>query len=249
MDYKLEICVDGVESAIIAQSAGADRVELCDNLTEGGTTPGYGAIASARHNLDIDLHVLIRPRGGDFLYSDIELDIMRRDIDICGELGVNGIVAGVLRTEGIVDMERTSRLIEYACPMTVTFHRAFDMCTDPLRSLEDIIAIGAKRLLTSGQANRAQDGTKLIKQLADRAGRRIIVMPGGGIDDSNILSILTETSAKEVHMTGRKSIFSEMVFRREGIRMGSTPGLSEFTRKMADYEKIRKILKIIKQNH
>jgi len=245
MYCRLEICVDSVESALIAQSAGADRVELCDNLIEGGTTPGYGSISSARRNLDIDLHVLIRPRGGDFIYSDLELDIMRRDIDICGELGVNGIVAGILRAEGTVDIDRTSRLIELAYPMTVTFHRAFDMCADPLQSLEDVISTGAKRLLTSGQSKRAKDGIKLIRQLVAEAGDRIIVMPGGGIDDTNILSIISETSAKEVHMTGRKSINSEMKFRRDGIRMGNSPELTEFTRKIADYEKIRGILNIL----
>lgn len=248
MDCKLEICVDSVESAIIAQSAGAGRVELCDNLIEGGTTPGYGSISSARHNLDIDLHVLIRPRGGDFLYSDLELDIMRRDIEVCGECGVNGIVTGVLRSSGTVDIERTSRLIELAYPMTVTFHRAFDMCADPLQSLEDVIASGAKRLLTSGQANRAKDGIKLINQLVFQAGNRIIIMPGGGIDDTNIMSIVFKTNVKEIHLTGRKSINSEMRFRRDGIRMGSTPELTEFTRKVADMEKIREILNILKQN-
>jgi copper homeostasis protein len=170
---------------------------------------------------------------------------MRRDIDICGELGVNGIVAGILRAEGTVDIDRTSRLIELAYPMTVTFHRAFDMCADPLQSLEDVISTGAKRLLTSGQSNRAKDGIKLIRQLVAEAGDRIIVMPGGGIDDTNILSIITETSAKEVHMTGRKSINSEMKFRRDGIRMGNSPELTEFTRKIADYEKIRGILNIL----
>jgi copper homeostasis protein len=248
MDCKLEICVDSVESAIIAQSAGADRVELCDNLTEGGTTPGYGSISSARHNLDIDLHVLIRPRGGDFLYSGLELDIMRMDIDICGECGVNGIVTGVLRSDGTVDIERTARLVELAWPMAVTFHRAFDMCADPLQSLEDVIATGAKRLLTSGQATRAKDGIKLINRLVSQAGERIIIMPGGGIDDTNILSIVFETNVKEVHLTGRKSVSSEMQFRRDNIKMGSNPELTEYTRKIADIDKIREILNILMQN-
>lgn len=248
MECKLEVCVDSVESAIIAQSAGADRVELCDNLIEGGTTPGYGSISSARHNLDIDLHVLIRPRGGDFLYSGLELDIMRRDIEVCGECGVNGIVTGVLLSGGTVDIERTSRLIELAYPMPVTFHRAFDLCADPLQSLEDIITTGAKRLLTSGHANRAKDGIKLISQLVSQAGDRLIIMPGGGIDDTNIMSIVFKTNVREVHLTGRKSINSEMRFRRDGIRMGSTPELTEFTRKVADMEKIREIINILKQN-
>ena len=173
---------------------------------------------------------------------------MRRDIEVCGECGVNGIVTGVLRSGGTVDIERTSRLIELAYPMSVTFHRAFDMCADPLQSLEDIIASGAKRLLTSGHANKAKDGITLISQLVSQAGDRIIIMPGGGIDDTNIISIVFKTNVKEIHLTGRKSINSEMQFRREGIRMGSTPELTEFTRKVADLEKISKIIYILKQN-
>ena len=145
MKYKLEICVDNVESAIAAQNAGADRIELCNNLPEGGTTPGSGTICSARNNLTIGLHVIIRPRGGDFLYSDPDYDIMRREIDICGECGVNGIVLGILESGGAIDVERTAKLIELARPMSATFHRAFDMCNDPFKSLEDVIACGADR--------------------------------------------------------------------------------------------------------
>ncbi|MCX6334426.1 MAG: copper homeostasis protein CutC, partial [Bacteroidia bacterium] len=137
MNFKLEICVDSVESAINAQIGGADRVELCDNLLEGGTTPSFGSIASARENLSIGLHVIIRPRGGDFLYSDLEYDLMRRDIDLCGEAGVDGIVIGILRSDGSIDIERTQRLIGLAFPMSATFHRAFDVCSDPLSGLED----------------------------------------------------------------------------------------------------------------
>jgi len=151
MEFKLEICVDSAISALNAQSAGADRIELCDNLGEGGTTPGYGMIISARNNLSIGIHVLIRPRGGDFLYSDTEYDIMRRDIELCGENGIDGIVTGILLPDGTIDVERTARLIEFAYPMTATFHRAFDMCADPVRGIEDVIATGASRLLTSGQ--------------------------------------------------------------------------------------------------
>ena len=131
MKFYLEICVDNVESAIDAQNAGADRVELCNNLFEGGTTPGFGTISSARNNLSIGLHVIIRPRGGDFLYSDLEFDIMRREIDMCGECGVDGVVLGILNPDGAIDIERTAKLIEFARPMSVTFHRAFDMWAIP----------------------------------------------------------------------------------------------------------------------
>lgn len=247
MSPKLEICVDSIESAINAQIAGADRVELCDNLVEGGTTPGYGLIISARSNLDIGLNVIIRPRGGDFLYSDLEFDIMRRDIEMCGESGVDGVVLGLLNAGGSIDFERTAKLVEFAYPMSVTFHRAFDMCEDPVKGIEDVIASGAARLLTSGLRNNAQDGIELIRQLIIQAGERLIVMPGGGIDETNAARIVTATKAKEIHLTGRKVIDSEMIFRRHGINMGSVQQIEEFSRKVADIEKIRNIINILKQ--
>jgi copper homeostasis protein len=246
MDYKLEICVDSVESAINAQIAGADRVEFCDNLLEGGTTPSYGAIVSARSNLDIGLHVIIRPRGGDFLYSDLEYDIMRRDIEICGEKGVDGIAIGILRTGGNIDIERTAKLIEFAYPMSATFHRAFDMCSDPVQALEDVIDTGCARLLTSGLKNKAQDGIEIIRQLAIQAGERIIIMPGGGIDETNVALIITATKVKEIHLTGRKTIDSEMIFRRQGIYMGEVSSVPEFARKVADPERVESIVNILK---
>jgi copper homeostasis protein len=238
MSYKLEICVDSIESAITAEIAGADRVELCSSLSEGGTTPGYGLITSVRNNLTIGLHVLIRPRGSDFLYSDLEYDIMRRDIEMCGESGVNGVVLGILNAKGRIDVDRTAKLIQLAHPMTVTFHRAFDMCHDPVKSLDDIIASGASRLLTSGQRNSAIDGAELIGRLVEKSGSRLIVMAGGGITDSNIEQIVRQTKAREYHLTGRKIIQSEMTFRKEGVSMSGDPAVSEFTRKVADREVI-----------
>lgn len=246
MKFTLEICVDNIESAIEAQNAGADRVELCNNLYEGGTTPGYGTIISTRNNLSIGVNVIIRPRGGDFLYTDPEYDIMRRDIDICGESGVDGIVLGILRSGGAIDLERTAKLIEYANPMSVTFHRAFDMCSDPVQGLEDVIASGATRLLTSGQKNKAQEGAELISQLISQAEDRIIIMPGGGINESNIALIARLTGAAEFHLTGRKVIESDMIFRRQDISMGGAADIPEFSRKVADSEKIKSIINILK---
>ena len=246
MDYRLEICVDSVESAIEAQSAGADRVEFCDNLIEGGTTPSYGSVVSARNNLNIGLHVIIRPRGGDFLYSDLEYDIMRRDIEICGESGVDGIVTGILLPGGNIDVDRTAKLFEFAYPMSTTFHRAFDMCNDPVQGLEDVISAGAARLLTSGMKNKAQDGIELIRQLVIQSGDRLLIMPGGGIDETNAALILTATKAREIHLTGRRIIESEMIFRRQGINMGGVPGVAEFSRKVAAPERIKKIAEILK---
>jgi copper homeostasis protein len=244
--FKVEICVDSPESAIIAQSAGADRVELCDNLIEGGTTPGYGTIVTTRKNIDIGLNVIIRPRGGDFLYSDLDYDIMRRDIDFCGECGADGIVIGILRPDGTIDVERSAMLIEMAHPMTVTFHRAFDMIRDPFSGLEDVISCGADRILTSGHKNQVFEGTDLINQLIHRAHNRIIIMPGGGINILNIESIARNTAAQEFHFTGRKTIDSGMIFRKEGIFMGGHPDIPEFSRKVADPEIIIGVIEILK---
>jgi copper homeostasis protein len=238
MKFSLEICVDNVESAIEAQNAGADRVELCNGLPEGGTTPGLGTISSARYNLTIGLHIIIRPRGGDFLYTDLEYDIMRREIDTCGECGVDGIVLGILKSDGTIDVERTAKLIEFARPMSATFHRAFDMCNDPSRGLEDVIATGADMLLTSGQKNRADESIDLLNQLIRQAGKRITIMPGSGINKSNIEHIARSTGAKEFHLTGRKVIESKMIFRRQNISMGGTSGISEFSRKVVDTDMI-----------
>jgi copper homeostasis protein len=245
MKFKLEICTDSVQSAMDAQEAGASRVELCDNLIEGGTTPGYGTIITARRSIDIGLNVLIRPRAGDFLYTDIEFDIMRRDLEVCGECGADGIVIGILRSDGTIDLERTSELVELARPMSVTFHRAFDMCTDPVRGLEDLIAAGADRLLSSGQKKTAAEGSVLLRELVMQAGKRIIIMPGSGISETNIKNIVRLTGAKEFHCSARKVIESGMTFRKEGVTMGNVPGYDEYKRKVADIDKIKNIIRII----
>jgi copper homeostasis protein len=246
MECKLEICVDSIESAINAQSAGADRVEFCSNLIEGGTTSSYGTLVSVRSNLSIGLHAIIRPRGGDFLYSDQEYDIMRRDIELCGELGADGIVTGILHPDGHIDVERTAKLFEFAYPMSTTFHRAFDMCNDPFQGLEDVIDTGADRLLTSGMKQRAETGIELIRQLIHQAGDRMIIMPGGGIDESNIGLILTSAKIREVHLSGRKEAESHMVFRRHEIIMSNATFKKEYFREITDPVKIKNIINIIK---
>lgn len=245
MKFKLEVCVDSLESAINAQIAGADRVELCDNLMEGGTTPGFGTIVSVRNNLTIELYVIIRPRGSDFLYSDSEYDIMRRDIEACHEAGADGVVLGILHKDGNIDVERTSGLIGYARPMKVTFHRAFDMCRDPYKGLEHIISAGAERILTSGQKSNASEGSELIRSLVKKADNRIVIMPGGSINELNIESIARTTGANEFHLTARKVIESEMTYRKTSIAMGGLPGNGEFSRKVADPEKITNIINIL----
>jgi copper homeostasis protein len=246
MNFKLEICADTVGSALTAQAAGADRIELCNNLPEGGTTPGYGTISAARSRLDIGLHVIIRPRGGDFLYTALDFEVMKKDIEICRQIGADGIVTGILKKDGTVDVERSAILVELARPMTVTFHRAFDMCADPFKGLEDVIATGAARLLTSGQRDKAEQGAELIGKLCDQAAGRIIIMPGSGINESNIEMMARVTGAKEFHLTGRKEVDSEMNFRKECISMGGSERISEFSRMVADGEKIKRIINILK---
>ena len=241
----LEICVDSIESAINSQLAGADRIELCDNLLEGGTTPSFGMIQSVRSNLDIAVNVIIRPRGGDFLYSDPEFDIMRRDIDLCGESGINGVVIGLLTKDGRIDIERTAKLVEYAKPMSVTFHRAYDMCSNPHQGLEDVIITGADRLLTSGQRNKVTEGLLLVSELVRKASGRIIIMPGSGLDESNIKEVAIKTGAHEFHLTGRKIIDSQMEFRMKGVSMGGHSDVEEFSRKIADVDKIFRIKDIL----
>lgn len=246
MSLVVEICTDSVESATVAEAAGAGRIELCSALAEGGVTPSAGLIEAVRRNTGIRIHVLIRPRSGDFLYNDSEFSVMRRDIDVAGECGADGIVTGILRSDGTVDVERTALLAEYAAPMSLTFHRAFDLCRDPKKGLEDIITTGAKRILTSGQARSAIEGAPLIKSLISGAAGRIIIMPGGGIDEYNIGLLASSTGAMEYHLSGRKQAESMMTFRRKGIYMGDPRLQSEYTLKSADADRISSVIMILK---
>jgi len=220
MDYKLEICANSIESCLEAQKGGAARVELCAAIPEGGTTPSYGEIAIAREILDIKLHVIIRPRGGDFLYSPMEHRVMLKDIEMAHKLHVDGIVIGCLTADGEVDMRQNRELIKAADGMSVTFHRAFDMCRDPFESLEKIIELGCGRILTSGQQPKSEMGISLIKELVQKAGNRIIIMPGSGINAGNIAGIAAATGAKEFHLSARRAVESEMLYRNPDIRMG-----------------------------
>ena len=204
---KLEIIGFNIESCIAAQNAGADRIELCDGPGEGGTTPSYGFIKTARKVLDIDLYVMIRPRGGDFLYSDEEFEIMKTDVAVCKEIGCDGIVFGILTTEGKVDKKRCKEIIELAYPLEATFHRAFDRVADPFEALEDVIELGFERILTSGLKPKAEEGRQTIFELISKADDRIIIMPGSGITSENIISIAESTGARELHSSA--SFFEE----------------------------------------
>ncbi len=239
-----EICVDSVEGAIAAQAGGAQRVELCDNLLEGGTTPSAGTIAVARQHLTIGLNVIIRPRGGDFCYSDVEFAVMQHDVAQAKQLGANGVVIGLLNPDGTVDKARTAKLIEIARPLNVTFHRAFDMTNDPHQALEDLISLGLNRVLTSGQEDSVLEGLDLITALVQQAGDRIIVMPGGGIHERNLKKIVTQSGVREVHMTARREIQSRMIYRNPHPYMGGALRPPEFSRLETDAARVRGLIDI-----
>jgi len=212
MDFVLEVIAFTHESVRIAQRSGAHRIELCDNPGEGGTTPGYGLIKKVREDVSIQVYPIVRPRGGDFLYSPAEYEIMKRDIEMARQLLCDGVVIGMLTTEGEVDKERMKWLVELAYPMGVTFHRAFDRVKDPYQSLEDIIELGCERILTSGRKPTALEGAFLLKQLAEQANDRIIIMPGSGLRSDNILEIAKQTGATEFHSSARAEKPSAMQY-------------------------------------
>jgi copper homeostasis protein len=197
--FILEICVESVESAIAAEGGGAQRIELCADLAGGGTTPSAGLMQSIREHVHLPVHVMIRPRPGDFCYSNHELAIMRNDIQVAKQFHMDGVVLGILREDARVDVERTKMLVEYAHPLPVTFHRAFDLARNPATALEDVIETRSTRILTSGGESRATDGLSILRHLVDSAKGRILIMPCGGIDSGNIARIVRATSAREIH--------------------------------------------------
>jgi copper homeostasis protein len=204
MENQLEICVTSVVSAVTAAESEAQRVELCDNLWEGGTTPSAGMISSVREAIGIGLFVIIRPRGGDFIYSDAEFKVMKADIVIAKELGADGIVSGVLRKDGTIDIDRTKELVELSKPLPFTFHRAFDCVADAEQAIEDVIQTGSSRILTSGLASKAVDGIEVLTKLQADYGTQIQIMIGGGVTSENIAKIANGTKCQEFHMTGKK---------------------------------------------
>jgi len=244
MKKLLEACVNSAISAAEAAKGGADRIELCENMLEGGCTPSAGTIRFAMQNLQIPIMVMIRPRGADFLYSIEEFEIMQNDIRAAKEYGADGVVFGILQSGGNIDFERMGRLAEIARPMQVTCHRAFDMTSDPFKALDDLMMLHIDRVLTSGQSNSALLGAPLINELIKYADKRIIIMPGHGIKENNLKEVIDATGASEFHMYLTCQVPSSMKFFRDDVKMGK-PELSEYRHEVVDAERIRKAKEII----
>lgn len=241
--YLFEVCANSVESCLAAQAGEADRVELCAGIPEGGTTPSYGDIATARELLlHTRLHVIIRPRGGDFLYTPVEQRIMLKDIENARRLGADGVVFGCLTPEGDIDIALMKQLLEAAQGMSVTFHRAFDVCRQPKQALETLIQLGCQRILTSGAQPTAEQGIPLLKELQAQADGRIILLAGCGVNENNIARIASETGIREFHFSAREQLTSGMQFRNEAVSMGGTVCIDEYSRPVTTAERVRKTI-------
>lgn len=226
----LEMCIDSVESAVASAEGGADRVELCANLLEGGTTPSLGLVRETRRRIDIGLAVMVRTRGGDFCPTAAEFSVMCEDVRVLREEGADCLVLGILTAEGKVDRERTGELLGLARPLEVTFHRAFDMTRDPIEALEDLIGLGVDRILTSGQETSVLEGLELIGELQACAAGRIVIMPGCGITVRNIGKVIRTTGVSEVHVAVTEGEESPMRFRNGRVFMGTALRSEEFRR-------------------
>lgn len=237
----MEVVVYNIESALEAQAGGADRIELCDNPAEGGTTPSQGLIVTVRHLLSIEIFIMIRPRGGDFCYSDYEFESMKHDILHCKQLGVQGVVFGILLPTGDLDMDRCRELIALARPMKVTCHRAFDMSRDPHQTLENCIEVGFDRILTSGHMTKAIEGVVLLATLVKKAGQRITIMPGSGVNPENVTTLAKVTNAREIHFGAATERDSAMQYRNPNLRGMGTQQDAEFRIRTVDSNTVRQM--------
>jgi copper homeostasis protein len=232
--FKIEVCVENTDGLIAAQRAGADRAELCASLIEGGLTPSLGMIEQALDAATIPFHVIVRPRGGDFLYSDIELAAMRADIRQLRRMGVAGVVIGCLTPDGAIDEARMTALVQDAGPLAVTCHRAFDMAADPIAAVEALVRSGVHRVLTSGQQPTAKQGINVIRRVVDAAAGRLLVMACGGLDATNIARLRALARPDEMHFAAQRQEPSAMTFRNPSIGMGGTALDREYTTYLAD---------------
>jgi len=235
---QVEICVDSVESAVAAERGGAQRVELCSDLLEGGVTPSAGLIAEVRQRIGIGLFVMIRPRGGDFCYTDPEFETMRRDVGVAREMGADGLILGVLDAHARVDVARTRQLVDVAGPTPVTFHRAIDMTPDPEDALRCVMETGAARVLTSGGAAKVTEGLSVVARMVQAARGRMIVMPGGGITPETVVNVAEATGATEFHASLRTACPAPVEFRRNDVQMGEIRD-REYVRYVVEEENVR----------
>ena len=235
----IDLCVEGIDGFIAAQEAGADRVELCASLVEGGLTPSFATIRAAVKAAKIPVHVIIRPRGGDFLYSETEFETMVEDIKALRSEGVAGVVIGCLTPDGRIDEARTTALVEAAQPMSVTCHRAFDMTADAHEALEALIRCGVNRVLTSGQRDTAVEGIAILKSAVEQAAGRIVIMGCGALDVENIRKVRDETGLVEMHFAALKTVPSGMAFRNPHVGMGGTEKDREYEVTLTDRDAVR----------
>lgn len=242
----IEVCANSATSCVAAEQGGAARVELCAGIPEGGTTPSYGEMVTARRAIGIRMNVIIRPRGGDFLYTPAEIQTMLLDIEAAKAAGADGVVFGCLKADGTIDMERNRELKQAAGSLSTTFHRAFDVCRDPFEALEQIIALGFDRILTSGQEATAPQGTELLARLVERAAGRIIVMPGCGVNEHNVAELARRTGAQEFHMSARHRVEGGMEYRNERVSMGGTVTVEEFARDITDPERVARSIEALR---
>lgn len=240
----IEVCVDSVASAVAAERGGAQRVELCSDLLEGGLTPSIGLIEAVRSRVSIGVNPIVRPRPGDFCYSDEEIDIMRRDIAALKTAGADGVVFGILDSAGHIDVPRTRELVELARPLSVTFHRAFDMAADLDRALEDVCATGSDRILTSGGEQDSFHGIEAIARLVRAAGGRIQIMAGGGIGHHNAATILERTGVPEIHVGLATPVTSPMLHRNHKVSLGKIRG-REYERTQVLEENVRQLSRAV----
>lgn len=245
-EYQFEVCSNSVESCLAAQAGGAHRVELCAGIPEGGTTPSYGEMAVARKVLTTTrLHVIIRPRGGDFLYSPVEVRTMLKDIEMAKRVGADGVVFGCLTEDGEIDVPVMQELMKASEGLSVTFHRAFDVCRDAREAMEQIIELGCNRILTSGQQATAEQGIPLLKELQEQAAGRIILLAGCGVNEKNIARIARETGIREFHFSARERYKSGMKYKNESVSMGGTVHIDEYERDVTSVRKVEETIRAL----
>lgn len=244
--FEIEICAGNIQSVIEAERGGANRVELCENLYEGGTTPSIGTITLAKEKTDLDIFPIIRPRAGDFVFSQLELEVMLHDIESALNVGVDGIVIGCLTRENSIDYDMCARLIEAAKGLPITFHRAFDIIPGPFKALNTLKSLGVHRILTSGQRNKAIDGLSLLKELVIQSGEEIKIMVGSGVNEENIVQIATETNARAFHASLREEVSSGIPPHPE-VRFMNSSEMNENSHKITSRERLNKLIKNLEE--